>query len=150
VAGSYFLTSPKTRQSRVVFYSEYTSHLFGAYLRHRRGLNAAPGRLFLSESHRNCGQPLSADMWSAIIEQIAARAGVPHFTTHTARHLRLTHLARAGWDIHELATYAGHRTPQTTLLYIHLSGRDLSNKLARSMAGMDQWLASVLMEKEPT
>jgi integrase/recombinase XerD len=44
-------------------------------------------------------------------------------------------LARADWDIHEIATFAGHRSVQTTLLYIHLSGRDLSRKLA---AGMTQ------------
>jgi integrase len=46
----------------------------------------------------------------------------------------LTDLARAGWDIHEIATFAGHRSVQTTLLYIHLSGRDLARKLAVSMA----------------
>jgi site-specific recombinase XerD len=134
----------KTHQGRVVFYSEYTSQLLGAYLRRRRTVSAARGRVFLSESHRNRGHALGADMWSAIVERVAARAGVPRFTTHTARHLRLTHLARAGWELHELATYAGHRTPQTTLLYIHLSGRDLADKLARSMAGMDHWLAGVI------
>lgn len=57
------------------------------------------------------------------------------FTTHTARHLRLTDLARANWDLHGIATFAGHRNVQTTLLYIHLSGRELAAQLA---AGMDQ------------
>ena len=52
----------------------------------------------------------------------------------TLRHLCLTDLARAGWDIHEIAAFAGHRSVQTTLLYIHLSGRDLSRKLASGMA----------------
>jgi integrase len=46
----------------------------------------------------------------------------------------LTDLARANWDIHEIATFAGHRSIQTTMLYIHLSGRDLAKKLARGMA----------------
>jgi hypothetical protein len=36
--------------------------------------------------------------------------------------------------IHEIAAFAGHRSIQTTLLYIHLSGRDLSAKLAATMA----------------
>ena len=39
---------------------------------------------------------------------------------------------RAGWDIHEIAAFAGHRSIQTTLLYIYLSGRDL--KVAKSYA----------------
>jgi hypothetical protein len=46
----------------------------------------------------------------------------------------LTDLARANWDIHEIATFAGHRSVQTTTVYVHLSGRDLANKLARGMA----------------
>jgi integrase/recombinase XerD len=53
---------------------------------------------------------------------------------HTLRHLCLTDLARANWDIHEIATFAGHRNIQTTTLYIHLSGRDLARKLAQGMA----------------
>jgi hypothetical protein len=59
---------------------------------------------------------------------------ISRFSTHTLRHLCLTDLARAGWDIHEIAAFAGHRSIQTTLLYIHLSGRDLSAKLAASMS----------------
>ena len=54
-------------------------------------------------------------------------------TPHTLRHLCLTDLARANWDIHEIAAFAGHRSVQTTTLYIHLSGRDLVEKLARGM-----------------
>ena len=50
------------------------------------------------------------------------------------RHLCLSDLARAGWDIHEIAAFAGRRSIQTTLLYIHLNGRDLSAKLAAGMA----------------
>jgi integrase/recombinase XerD len=65
---------------------------------------------------------------------VAERCNLPRFTPHTLRHLCLTDLARANWDIHEIATFAGHRSLQTTTLYIHLSGRDLANKLARGMA----------------
>src|SRR6266702_4256095 len=52
-------------------------------------------------------------MWSKVVESIADRAGVPRFTTHTPRHLRLTHLARAHLDLHQIATYAGHKSLQT-------------------------------------
>ena len=69
------------------------------------------------------------------MEGIARASGVLSLSTHTLRHLCLTDLARAGWDIHEIAAFAGHRTLASTLLYIHLSGRELSAKLA---AGMDQ------------
>jgi integrase len=65
---------------------------------------------------------------------MAERCNLPRFTPHSLRHLCLTDLARANWDIHEIATFSGHRSVQTTVLYIHLSGRDLANKLARGMA----------------
>jgi Phage integrase family len=66
--------------------------------------------------------------------------------TPTLRHLCLTDLAHAGWDIHEIATFAGHRSVQTTLLYIHLSGRDLSLKLAAGMAQIHARRVQMLAE----
>jgi integrase/recombinase XerD len=69
-----------------------------------------------------------------VIARVSREGKVPQFTPHTLRHLCLTDLARANWDIHEIATFAGHRNIQTTMLYIHLSGRDLAKKLARGMA----------------
>src|SRR5204863_9955268 len=77
--------------------------------------------------------------WSKAIEEIAERAGVAQFTTHTLRHLCLTDLARAGWDLHEIATFAGHRSTDSTLQYIHLSGRDLAKKLEQGMAEIHAW-----------
>jgi integrase/recombinase XerD len=115
-------------------YSAPTGVLYGQYLTVRRELSRERGRLFLSESRRNHGLPISIWSWSKVVERIADRSGVTDFTTHTPRHLCLTDLARENWDIHEIATFAGHRNIETTLLYIHLSGRDLAAKLARSMA----------------
>lgn len=124
----------KSRRERVVPYSAPTGEIFGQYLRVRRELSRERGRLFLSESCRNFGQPISLWGWSKAVGRIARRCNVLQFTPHTLRHLCLTDLARADWDIHEIATFAGHRSVQTTLLYIHLSGRDLSRKLASGMA----------------
>jgi hypothetical protein len=31
-----------------------------------------------------------------------------------------------GWELHAIATFAGHRSTESTLTYIHLSGRDLA------------------------
>lgn len=124
----------KGRRERVVPYSEPTSELYGRYLGHRRQISSDRGRLFLSESRRNSGQPLTIWTWSKRIAELANRSGVEQFTTHTPRHLCLTDLARTDWDIHEIATFAGHRSIQTTLLYIHLSGRELAAKLAGGMA----------------
>jgi integrase len=124
----------KGRCERIVPYSEPTSELYARYLGHRRQISRDRGKLFLSESHRNLGKPLTIWTWSKRIAELADRSGVEQFTTHTPRHLCLTDLARTNWDIHEIATFAGHRSIQTTLLYIHLSGRELAAKLAQGMA----------------
>ncbi len=136
----------KNHQERVVPYSVVTSTLFGQYLQHRRTLSAARGPLFLSESRRNRAQPISCWTWAKVVARIAAKAAVPQFTSHTLRHLCLTDLARAGWDIHEIALFAGHRSTQTTLLYIHLSGRDLAAKVAQSMQSVHAWRMTRMAE----
>jgi integrase/recombinase XerD len=136
----------KGRQERVVPYSAPTGALYAAYLRERMALSRARGALFLSASHRNRAAPLSIWTWSKAVAGIAARADVPRFATHTPRHLCLTDLARAGWDLHEIAQFAGHRSLQTTLLYIHLSGRELAAKLERSLANLHAWRVAMAAE----
>lgn len=129
----------KNRCERVVPYSAPTAQLYTSYLHERRAISRARGPLFLSVSNRNAGRALSIWSWSKIVADVARVSGVLRFTTHTLRHLCLTDLARAGWDIHEIATFAGHRSLASTLLYIHVSGRELSSKLATTMQHLHAW-----------
>jgi site-specific recombinase XerD len=129
----------KNRCERVVPYSEPTARLYTTYLQQRRQISRARGRVFLSVSNRNAGRALTIWSWSKTVISAARRSGVSRFTTHTLRHLCLTDLARGGWDIHEIAAFAGHRSLASTLLYIHLSGRDLSSKLATTMSHLHAW-----------
>lgn len=122
----------KGRRARVVPYSVPTGILFEAYLQDRRRLTRDRGPLFVSQSRRNQGLPITVWTWSKVVQALARCAALPRLATHTFRHLCLTDLARAGWELHEIAEFAGHRNTSTTLLYIHLSGRDLSAKLARA------------------
>ena len=136
----------KNRRARVVPYSPATGDLLATYIRRRRELSRDRGPLFLSESRRNTGRPISKWTWSKVVEDISDRSGIAEFTTHTTRHLCLTDLARANWDVQEIATFAGHRSIQTTLLYIHLSGRELASKLAKGMAEIHAWRTRMLKE----
>ncbi len=105
----------KNMRERMVPYSVATGVLYATYLQERRTLSRSRGPLFLSESRRNRAQPISIWTWSKVVKGIADRSGVQRFTTHTPRHLCLTDLARTGWDIHEIATFAGHRSLETTV-----------------------------------
>jgi site-specific recombinase XerD len=128
----------KNRRTRVLPYSVTTDELFVRYLEHRRTLSRERGRLFLSQSPRNRAKPVSMWAWSKIVCAIAKRAAATGFTPHTLRHLCLTDLARADWDIHEIAIFAGHRSIETTMIYVHLSARDLATKFNATMAQLHQ------------
>jgi len=134
----------KTRRGRSVPYSAATGVLLAGYLDHRATISRSRGPLFLSESRRNHAEPLSLWTWSKVVRRVALAAGVPQFSTHTTRHLCLTDLARMGWELHMIATFAGHASTDSTLRYIHLSGRDLSDKLNRGMAEIHAWRISLL------
>lgn len=142
----------KGRRERVVPYSAATGVLLSDYLAHRSTISRVRGPLFLSESRRNHAQPLSLWTWSKVVRRIALDAGVPRFSTHTTRHLCLTDLARMGWELHAIAAFAGHRATETTLTYIHLSGRDLADKLSRGMEQIHAWRVDMLtrLAAQPT
>ncbi|MCX8959348.1 site-specific integrase [Erwinia psidii] len=126
----------KNRCGRVVPYSPVTGELYAAWLAERRILSATRGPLFLSRSPRNRAEPISGWTWSKVVRSLALKAELPLISTHTFRHLCLTELARAGWDTHEIAAFAGHRRIQSTLLYIHLSARDLSSRFNCTVASL--------------
>jgi hypothetical protein len=44
-----------------------------------------------------------------------------------------------GWEVHAIATFAGRRHTDSTLAYIHFSGRDLADRLARGMDHVHAW-----------
>lgn len=134
----------KNRRERVVPYSAPTGALLSAYLRHRVTISRSRGPLFLSESRRNHAEPLTLWTWSKVVRRIALAADVPRFSTHTTRHLCLTDLARMGWELHVIASFAGHRHTDSTLAYIHLSGRDLADKLNHAMEHIHAWRIATL------
>lgn len=136
----------KNQQARVVPYSTVSDQLYREYLVHRRTISRQRGALFLSESRRNLAQPLSIWTWSKAVQKLAKRAKISKLTTHTFRHLCLTDLARSGWDVHEIARFAGHRSIQSTMTYIHLSGQDLAEKLAQQMNEIHRWRVQEMNE----
>ena len=140
----------KTRRERMVPYSAPTGALLARYLSHRVMLSRERGLLFLSESRRNRAQPLTLWTWSKVVRRAALTADAPQFSTHTLRHLCLTDLARMGWELHAIATFAGHRSTESTMRYIHLSGRELSDKLNRAMAGIHAQRVGMLTASAPS
>lgn len=110
-------------------------HLVRYYLEgDRRALIAAYdgddiGVIFLSESTRNPGRPLAVGAFDEIIERVREKVGLPALTPHTLRHQRCTMLKRAGVALDDIALIVGHKSTDTTRLYIHLAPSELSKRI---------------------
>ncbi len=132
----------KNGAGRVVMYGEASRLLLQRYMDQRADAGISGGLLFRSESPRNRNAGLTPDAWDKVVTRVARRAGLEHrFTTHTTRHLRLTDLARAGLDLNRIAHYAGHRSIETTKLYITLSGRETAEHVRLRLQDLDRRLA---------
>ncbi|ORM80653.1 integrase [Pantoea deleyi] len=138
----------KSRRERIVCYSPAVASVLAAHLMQMKREGIYRGALFRSASDRNQAAPLSFWSWSKTVRKWGLESGMPDISTHTFRHLRLTHLARAGWKLHELATYAGHRDLSTTQIYIHLSGRDLAARMAGAIETADIRMANLIFSPE--
>jgi integrase/recombinase XerD len=137
----------KNGRGRVVMYGDVARDLLRQYLEERADEDISGGLLFRSQSNRNRAQAMTADTWDKIVMRIAQRAGLPHrFTTHTPRHLRLTDLARTSMDLHTIAQYAGHRSLETTKIYIQLSGRETAERVRICMQDLDKRLERLRKE----
>ena len=90
------------------------------------------GPIFLSQSTRNPGRPLSTGAFDEIVEQVREKVGLPALTPHTLRHQRCTS-TRNGLALIWMTSpcLAGHRSTETTRLYIHLAPSELSQADSR-------------------
>jgi integrase len=117
--------------------------------RQRRALVAAygldaDGPLFLSESTRNPGRPLAPGAVNDVVEALRAALGLPQLHPHTFRHQRLTALKAAGVPLEDIALFAGHASPETTRLYLHLAPVELGARIRAATRGTDAHLERLL------
>lgn len=87
---------------------------------HTRGKTSAADPLFCGTGNRNRGR-LEEPTISKIIKQrlIAAGYNSRRLTAHSMRHAAITNLILSGASIREAQVFAGHKSPDTTCIYIH-------------------------------
>lgn len=145
-AARWVTIRPETSKSgfqRTVMFSHPTGELLKRYLWNERASILAAfggeknGPLFLSESNRNAGHPITLSTFNDVIEHLRATVDLPYLTTHTFRHLRCTVLKRCGVDLQDIALYAGHKSVATTQIYIHLAPAELNKRIREATAPFD-------------
>ena|SRR6266566_1906238 len=72
-----------------------------------------------------------------ILERVRERVDLPALTPHTLRHQRCTILKRAGVSLDDIALFAGHRSTESTRLYIHLAPSELSKRIRAKVEPFD-------------
>ncbi len=92
----------------------------------------ANGPIFLSDSHRNPGQPLTKWTVKDIFDRISDELHIPQLTPHKMRHLMLTELKRSGMELLDVSRYGRHRRISSTEIYLHTDLSDLARQVNKA------------------
>jgi len=118
---SLFIAEGKGGHQRVVPVANPFFVALGDYLRDERPPATSTDRVFVALKGSRRGQPLSAEGVDEIITGARRRAGLDHGTCHQLRHTCLTRLREAGMALEAVQAQAGHRSIESTRVYLHLT-----------------------------
>jgi integrase len=107
-----------------------------AYLDSERPVTDS-NRVFLVLKGPRRGQPLSPAGLDQILESARERAGLAHATCHELRHTCLTRLREAGMALEAVQAQAGHRSIETTRIYLHLADDWLAVEYRKASEAID-------------
>lgn len=110
----------------------------GNYLRLERPDDTATDRVFVVLKGQRRGRPLSDEGLGQIFTSVRERSGVRRrITCHELRHTCFTRLREAGMELEALQAQAGHRSLDTTRLYVHLANGWLAEEYDKATALID-------------
>ena len=147
-----FIAEGKGGHQRVVPISNRFFTAAGDYLHDERPATSTD-RLFVVLKGPRRGQPLSAEGLDEIMAGARRRAGLERATCHQLRHTCLTRLRAAGMALEAVQAQAGHRSIESTRVYLHLTNDWLAEQYqqASSLIDADQdALAELIAAQEVT
>jgi integrase/recombinase XerD len=89
----------------------------------------------LKGAHR--GNPLTAAGLDEIVAGACQRAGISKLTCHQLRHTCFTRLREAGMALEAVQAQAGHRSIESTRIYLHLTDAWLANEYRQAMEAIE-------------
>jgi integrase/recombinase XerD len=105
-----------------------------------------PQWLFPARRSPQATRPMQARSVQRAFKAALANSGIQKkATVHTLRHSYATHLLEASVNLRVIQSYLGHRSPQTTAIYTHLT-RDAQS---RAVAVIDKMMADLSPDLEP-
>lgn len=131
-----FIRNSKGRKDRMVVLADTILPLLHNYL------STYNPKVFFAEGQD--GGPYSPESVRAFLRVSCRRAGIKKkVTPHTLRHSYATHMLENGVDLRYIQELLGHSKPETTMIYTHVSRKDLMriesplDSLARELRGPD-------------
>jgi integrase/recombinase XerD len=135
--GRVFIADGKGGHQRLVPISKRFFRSLSRYLETERPAGADSTFVFVVLKGPRRGRPLTADGLDEIVRGARTRAGLGHATCHELRHTCLTRLREAGMALEAVQAQAGHRSIESTRIYLHLANDWLAGEYQRASAALD-------------
>lgn len=132
-----FIADGKGGHQRIVPVSQRFFASLAIYLDTERPEPAATDHIFLVLKGPRRGQPLSSAGLDEIVAGARTRAGIAHLTCHQLRHTCFTRLREAGMALEAIQAQAGHRSIESTRIYLHLANDWLAGEYRRACEAID-------------
>ncbi|MGB8389342.1 tyrosine-type recombinase/integrase [Mycobacterium sp.] len=132
-----FIADGKGGHQRIVPVSPRFFTTLASYLELERPGAASTDRVFVVLKGQRRGRPLSAAGLDEIIAGARHRAGIEHLTCHQLRHTCFTRLREAGMALEAIQAQAGHRSIESTRIYLHLANDWLAGEYRRAVEAID-------------
>jgi len=131
-----FIAEGKGGHQRIVPISSRFFASLADYLEVERPSSLAD-RVFVVLKGPRRGQPLTAAGLDEIVAGARHRAGIERLTCHQLRHTCFTRLREAGMALEAIQAQAGHRSIESTRIYLHLANDWLAGEYRRATEAID-------------
>jgi site-specific recombinase XerD len=131
-----FIAEGKGGHQRVVPVSGMFFACLAGYFEHERP-ETGTDRVFVALRGPTRGRPLTAEGVDQVLTGARDRAGLDSATCHQLRHTCLTRLREAGMALEAVQAQAGHRSIESTRIYVHLANGWLAEEYARAVTAIE-------------
>ncbi len=145
-----FVNEGKGGHQRAVPVANALFTAVGDYLRTERPKDPGTDRVFVVLKGPRRGRPLSAEGVDEIVAGARLRAGLEHGTCHELRHTCFTRLREAGMALEAIQAQAGHRSIESTRVYLHLTNDWLADEYHRASGLVDRAALELTAMQEMT
>jgi integrase/recombinase XerD len=132
-----FIAEGKGGHQRIVPISARFFTTLATYLESERPRTSSTDRVFVVLKGPRRGHPLSADGLDEIMSGACERAALERATCHQLRHTCFTRLREAGMALEAIQAQAGHRSIESTRIYLHLANDWLAGEYRRAVEAIE-------------